>query len=91
MEILEELIYFVEELYGIVGVNLKKIFDVREVRVKVVGCNIFCFYYMYLIGKGGGGSGLVLINVFWVEIFKYDIENFVFILVFKWKLSGSEV
>lgn len=91
METPEEPIHPAEELYGIVGANLKKTFDVREVRVKVAGCNIFCFYYMHLIGKGGGGSGLVLTNVFWVEILKYDTANFVFTLVLKWKLSGSEV
>lgn len=53
------------------------------------------FYYMHLIGKGGwgggGGSVLVLTNVFWVEILKYDTANFVFTLVLKWKLGGSEV
>lgn len=95
METPEEPIHPAEELYGIVGANLKKTFDVREVRVKVAGCNIFCFYYMYmhLIGKGeeGGGSVLVLTNVFWVDILKYDTANFVFTLVLKWKLSGSEV
>lgn len=72
METPEEPIHPAEELYGIVGANLKKTFDVREVRVK-------------------GGSGLVLTNVFWVEILKYDTANFVFTLVLKWKLSGSEV
>lgn len=39
----------------------------------------------------GGGSVLVLTNVFWVEILKYNTANFVFTLVLKWKLSGSEV
>lgn len=43
LETPEEPIHPAEELYGIVGANLKKTFDVREVRVKVAECNIFCF------------------------------------------------
>lgn len=41
METPEEPIHPAEELYGIVGANLKKTFDVREVKVKVN--NIFCW------------------------------------------------
>lgn len=50
LETPEEPIHPAEELYGIVGANLKKTFDVREVRVKVAGCNIICFICLVLRG-----------------------------------------
>lgn len=50
LETPEEPIHPAEELYGIVGANLKKTFDVREVRVKVAGCNIICFIFLVLRG-----------------------------------------
>jgi hypothetical protein len=40
-----EPLYPVEELYGIVGDNLKRVYDVREVRVPVY----ICLHSFYLI------------------------------------------
>lgn len=52
VEFFEDFLFFVDELYGIVGVNFKRSFDVREVCVAGWGYRfvvVFLYVFMFKV------------------------------------------